>query len=318
MDFDNARQRLSGCYVTVPTLFHDDSELSLNLEGIRQHVAFLLGGGLESGNAVFLAGGAAGDFSTMTFEERVAVAGAVVEAVGGQAPVAMGAQTTSTAELRRLARAARELGADYIQVSCPYYFRHSEDDFYEYVAAAADASDIGIIVYNTFWTSTGVTLGLVGKLAEIPNVVGLKWATPFPGWMTFEQVVEAYGRRFSVIDNQMHFVTSHMLGARGFEVHVCNYWPEWGVQLVEQLNRKDYPRVQAMLTRTAQPFMKLWSQIEQEYTSGDGYLDKLCMELVGLPSSRCRPPTRDVRERYREDARRMLLQAGVPRVQGAA
>ena len=133
MDFDTARQRLCGCYVTVPTLFHDDSELSLNLEGIRRHVGFLLGGGLKSGNAVFLAGGAAGDFSTMTLEERVAVAGAVVEAVEGQAPVAMGAQTTSTAELRRLARAARDLGADYIQVSCPYYFRHSEEDFYEYV-----------------------------------------------------------------------------------------------------------------------------------------------------------------------------------------
>ncbi len=102
MDFDNARQRLCGCYVTVPTLFHDDAELSLNLEGIRRHVGFLLAGGLESGNAVFLAGGAAGDFSTMTFEERVAVAGTVVEAVAGRAPVAMGAQTTSTAELRRL------------------------------------------------------------------------------------------------------------------------------------------------------------------------------------------------------------------------
>ena len=148
MDFDNARQRLCGCYVTVPTLFHDDDELSLNLEGIGRHVSFLLAGGLESGNAVFLAGGAAGDFSTMTFEERVAVAGTVVEAVAGRAPVAMGAQTTSTSELRRLARAARDLGADYIQVSCPYYFHHSEDDFYEYVAAAAEASHVGIIVYT--------------------------------------------------------------------------------------------------------------------------------------------------------------------------
>ena len=318
MDFDKARRRLSGCYVTVPTLFHDDAELSLNLEGIRRHVGFLLGGGLKSGNAVFLAGGAAGDFSTMTFEERVVVAKTVVEAVEGRAPVAMGAQTTSTAELRRLAQAARDLGADYIQVSCPFYFGHSEEDFYEYVVAAAEAADVGIIVYNTFWTSTGVSLGLVGRLAEIPNVVGLKWATPHPNWMSFEQVVQAYGRRFSVIDNQMHFVASHILGARGFEVHVCNYWPEWGARLIEQMKRKDYPEVQDMLTRAAQPFMKLWSQIEQEYTSGDGYLDKLCMELVGLPSSRCRPPTRDVRERYREAARRMLLQAGVPRVQGAA
>ena len=318
MDFEKARQRLAGCYVTVPTLFRDDTALSLNLDGIRRHVGFLLEGGLNNRNAVFLAGGAAGDFSTMTFEERLAVAAAVVEAVEGRVAVAMGAQTTSTMELRRLARAARDLGADYIQVSCPFYFQHSEEDFYEYAAAAAEASDVGIIVYNTFWTSTGVSTAMVGKLAEIPNVVGLKWATPHPGWMTFEQVVQAFSPRFSVIDNQMHFVASHMLGARGFEVHVCNYWPEWGARLIEQLDRKNYLQVQDVLSQAAQPFMKLWMKIEQEYTGGDGYLDKLCLELVGLPSSRCRPPTRDVRKRYREEARQMLIEAGVPRVRRQA
>jgi hypothetical protein len=45
--------------------------------------------------------------------------------------------------------------------------------------------------------------------------------------------------------------------------------------------------------------------------------DKLCMELVGLPSSRCRSPTRDIREKYRERARAMLIEAGTPNVIGA-
>ena len=57
--------------------------------------------------------------------------------------------------------------------------------------------------------------------------------------------------------------------------------------------------------------MRLWEEMER-YTSGDGYLDKLCMELVGLPSSRCRPPTRDVRDRYRAKARAMLATIGAP------
>ena len=60
---------------------------------------------------------------------------------------------------------------------------------------------------------------------------------------------------------------------------------------------------------------ELWVDIEN-YTGGDGYLDKLCMELVGLPSSRNRPPTRDVRHLYREKARQMLIAAGVPNVVG--
>ena len=58
-------------------------------------------------------------------------------------------------------------------------------------------------------------------------------------------------------------------------------------------------------------------EIERDFTSGDGYLDKLCMELVGLDSSRCRPPTRDIRALYRERARAMLLESGAPRVSAA-
>jgi hypothetical protein len=68
------------------------------------------------------------------------------------------------------------------------------------------------------------------------------------------------------------------------------------------------------MVEEAMPFYKLWVRIEKEFTSGDGYLDKLCMELIGLPSSRCRPPTRDIRDAYRLAARRMMLETRVPRL----
>jgi len=97
-------------------------------------------------------------------------------------------------------------------------------------------------------------------------------------------------------------------------VHLCNYWPEWGIKLLDRLEARDYTEVQRMMVQEAMPFYKLWVEIEKGFTSGDGYLDKLCMELVGLDSSRCRPPTRDVRPLYREKARRMMLASGVPGV----
>jgi hypothetical protein len=99
-------------------------------------------------------------------------------------------------------------------------------------------------------------------------------------------------------------------------VHLCNYWPEWGIRLLERLGARDYAEVQRMMVEEAMPFYKLWVEIERDYTSGDGYLDKLCMELVGLDSSRCRPPTRDVRHLYRDRARQMLVDTGVPDVIG--
>jgi dihydrodipicolinate synthase/N-acetylneuraminate lyase len=313
MDSERAKRRLQGCYITVPTMFRDP-ELELDVAATRRNVRFLIERGIDARYGTLLAGGAAGDFSAMTFDERVEVAEAVVAEADGRVPVAMGAQTTSTLDLKRLARAAAAIGAEFIQVSCPFYFAHTEGDFYEYVAEAAAAADIGIIIYNTFWTSAGVSFRMVEKLIEIPNVVGLKWACPRTDAMEFEDVVSTFAGRLTIIDNHLMFAQSHMLGARAFEVHLCNYWPEWGIRLIDHLEAGRYRDAQLALVREAMPFYKLWVEIEKSYTSGDGYLDKLCMELIGLDSSRCRPPTRDVRALYRERCRRMLLETGVPGV----
>ena len=72
--------------------------------------------------------------------------------------------------------------------------------------------------------------------------------------------------------------------------------------------------MQRALVREAMPFYKLPVEVERTFASGDGYLDKLCMKVIGLDSSRCRPPTRDVRELWRERGRQMLTQTGVPGV----
>ena len=317
MSTDHLKKLLEGCYVTIPTPFADTEGMPINEAALRAYLRFLIDSGLNADNATFLAGGAAGDFSTMSFDERCQVAEIVIGEVAGRVPVAMGAQTTSTLELKRLAKAARRLGASFIQVSCPFYFTHTEGDFEEYVRAAAEAEpELGIIVYNTFWTSQNLSFGMIERLAGIPNIVGLKWATPRTDAMEFEDVVSHFSDRFTIIDNNLLFAHSAMpaLGARAFEVHNCNFWPEWGIKLVNEVRSGNYTEIARMLVQEAMPFYKLWVEIEKSYTSGDGYLDKLCMELVGLPSSRCRPPTRDVRDIYREKTREMLIRIGAPRV----
>jgi dihydrodipicolinate synthase/N-acetylneuraminate lyase len=143
-------------------------------------------------------------------------------------------------------------------------------------------------------------------------VIGLKWACPRSDAMEFEDVVSTFAGRLTVIDNHLMFAMSHMLGARAFEVHLCNYWPEWGIRLIDNLEAGRYLEVQTALVKEAMPFYKLWVEIERTFTSGDGYLDKLCMELIGLPSSRCRPPTRDIRQSYRQAAMTMMRATGVP------
>ena len=79
MSQEELKKRLEGCYVTVPTPFADTQDLPVNESALRSYVRFLIDAGLTERYATLLAGGAAGDFSTMTFDERVRVAEIVVD-----------------------------------------------------------------------------------------------------------------------------------------------------------------------------------------------------------------------------------------------
>ena len=315
MNYENLKKKLEGCYVTVPTPFKDINNLPLNFDALKDYVEFLLGNGLDRENCTLLFGGAAGDFSAMSFEERTSLAIEGSKIVNGRVPIALGGQTTNTQELEKLAIIAKDYGYDFLQVSCPFYFQHTEDDFIEYIRAASEAaSEVGIILYNTFWTSTSVSNQLIERIKDLQNIVGLKWATPRTDAMEFEDVTSTYSGRFTIIDNNLFFPYSAMkpLNATAFEVHMCNFWPEWGAKLINEVKNKNFEEIARMMVEEAMPFYKLWVEIETNYTSGDGYLDKLCMELAGLPSSRCRPPTRDVREKYRQRTLDYMKKIKVP------
>ena len=315
MDYEILKKKLEGCYVTVPTPFKDIKNLPLNFDALEEYVEFLLGNGLETNNCTLLFGGAAGDFSAMSFDERSALALEGSKIVNGRVPIALGGQTTNTHELEKLAGIAKDYGYDFLQVSCPFYFQHTEDDFIDYIISASKAANgVGIILYNTFWTSTSVSNQLIERIKDLPNIVGLKWATPRTDAMEFEDVTSTYSDRFTIIDNNLFFPYSAMkpLNAKAFEVHMCNFWPEWGAKLINEVKNKKFEEIARMMVEEAMPFYKLWVEIETNYTSGDGYLDKLCMELAGLPSSRCRPPTRDVRKKYRKRTLEYMKKIKVP------
>jgi 4-hydroxy-tetrahydrodipicolinate synthase len=310
MDREKTATWLTGCYIPLPTMLRD-GDLELNLPAMRKHVRFLLEGGVRRGNGVLLVCGAAGDFTTLTTDERLRIVEAVVEEAAGKVGVVLGAQSTSLREVVALARGAARLGAVAIQVGPPYYHVHSDDDVYEFLAAAGDAADIGLVVYTTYWQYR-LSLDLIGRLADLPSVAGLKWAAP--SVYEYERGVRLFAKKRLLIDNQLQFVLSHTLGARAINVHPSNYWPEWGARLWELLETGKYREAQEEISQVLAPYYDLAYEI-MKFTGGEGHLDKLCLELVGLDSSRSRPPIRDIRPGFREKTRAMLKSCGVPRCQ---
>ena len=141
--------------------------------------------------------GSTGESATLTHEEHVEVVKHVVRVARGRVPVIAGTGSNSTAEAIRLTRGAEEAGADGALMISPYYNRPTQDGIYRHYAAVAEATKLPLIVYNIPGrTASNIAPETIGRLARIPNVVGVKEATG-----SLAQVVEtiaAAGPDFAV------------------------------------------------------------------------------------------------------------------------
>jgi 4-hydroxy-tetrahydrodipicolinate synthase len=122
--------------------------------------------------------GSTGESATLTHEEHVEVVKHVVRVARGRVPVIAGTGSNSTAEAIRLTRGAEEAGADGALLISPYYNRPTQDGIYRHYAAVAEATKLPLIVYNIPGrTASNIAPETIGRLARIPNVVGVKEAT---------------------------------------------------------------------------------------------------------------------------------------------
>ncbi len=152
---------------------------------------------------------------------------------------------------------------------------------------------------------------LLERLLQIPQLAAVKLASP--SGSEFDAFLRQFAGRTCVIDNQLEFIKSHTLGARAINLHPANWYPAWALKFWNLLETRQYFEAQQEMSRVVGACYDLYGEIGK-YTGGEGHLDKMCLELIGFDSSRCRPPVREVRDRFREQVRRMLLETGVPGV----
>ena len=300
--------QLRGCFLAVPTLYDDD--LSLNLDGMRQHVHFMIENGMRHGNATLLVNGAGGEFPVLSIEERKQTAETVVRAAEGRISIIVGAQTLGTREAIEIARHAQGIGATALQVSPPFYYPPTDDDVYEHFAAIADAAPkIGIVVYTTFWLGYRPSLEMVERLIDIPQVAAVKWSSP--DILEYQLLLRRFADRIGVIDNQLLPVFTRLMGGSGVNLHPALFWPEWGVRLWGLLENRQWEKAQHEINRVLLPYYEIIQEIAA-VTGGEGHIDKLGLELIGLPGGRNRPPTRPLPPFFKERMREYLLGIGAP------
>ncbi len=122
--------------------------------------------------------GTTGETATLSHDEHRRVVELCVATAAGRVPVIAGAGSNATDEAIELVRHAKTVGADGALVVTPYYNRPSQEGLYAHYAAINAAVQLPVIVYNVpARTSVDIADATLGRLAQLPNIVGIKDAT---------------------------------------------------------------------------------------------------------------------------------------------
>ncbi|MES1195652.1 MAG: 4-hydroxy-tetrahydrodipicolinate synthase [Steroidobacter sp.] len=164
-------QQLGGSIVALVTPMRSDG--AVDNEALDKLVEFHVANGTNAIVAV----GTTGESPTLSVTEHIGVVKRVVQSVKGRVPVLAGTGANATTEAIEWTQMARDVGADACLIVTPYYNKPSQEGLYLHYKAVATAVSIPIVLYNVPGR-TGVDLKpeTVQRLAEIPNIVGLKEA----------------------------------------------------------------------------------------------------------------------------------------------
>jgi 4-hydroxy-tetrahydrodipicolinate synthase len=161
-----------GSMVALVTPMNDDG--SLDFDALKRLIDFHV----DNGTDAIVAVGTTGESPTLDMDEHCEVIRRSVEYARGRVPVIAGTGANSTSEAIELTRCAEQAGANACLLVTPYYNKPTQEGLYRHHRAVAEAVSIAQILYNVPGrTAVDMQPETVERLAQIPNIVGIKEAT---------------------------------------------------------------------------------------------------------------------------------------------
>jgi len=162
----------TGSLVAIVTPMFEDGRL--DLDALKKLIDFHVDAGTDGIVIV----GTTGESPTVNVDEHCLLIKTTVEYVAKRVPVIAATGANSTAEAIELTAKAKSLGADACLLVAPYYNKPSQEGLYQHFKAVAEAVAIPQILYNVPGrTGCDLSNDTVVRLAQVPNIVGIKDAT---------------------------------------------------------------------------------------------------------------------------------------------
>ena len=163
---------IKGSIVAIVTPMHEDG--SLDWDAFRALIDFHV----EQGTDGIVVVGTTGESPTVDLDEHESLIAEAVRHAAMRIPIIAGTGANSTREAIELASFSKRAGAYASLTVVPYYNRPTQEGMYQHFKAIAEAVEMPHILYNVPGrTVADMNNDTVLRLAQIPNIVGIKDAT---------------------------------------------------------------------------------------------------------------------------------------------
>lgn len=275
---------------------------SLDLPGLRKHIDFLLG---HRVHGIFVLG-TTGEFYALDDGEKQAVIAEAVAHCRGRSPVYAGTGAETTREVVRLTKLAEREGVAGVSVITPYFLKPTQAEMIAHFRAVAESVSIPVLLYNNPATCAGVNLEpeTVAKLAELPNVVGIKDSSGDMQQM-LELLKVTDRTKFAVLNGRDTLILAALtFGAAGAIPSCSNITPDVCVGLYDAVKAGDAAAAEKFQARIALLRMAF------PLATGNGAA-KEAMALLGRPAGPSRMPISPMSAANRDKLKGVLHAAGL-------
>ena len=164
--------KFRGTFTVMVTAFDNNGRIDLDAQA--RFTEWQVGNGIHG----LIPLGSTGEFLSMSFSERKAIAECVIKTVNGRVPVLVGAGAESTEEVIDNVEMAENLGADGTMIIPPFYSTPTSMELLKHFERISQSATKPIMLYNNPATSNvDLTPDLVADLSHFQHIDYIKEST---------------------------------------------------------------------------------------------------------------------------------------------
>lgn len=271
-------KKFYGTGVALITPFTNED--TVDFTALKNLIEYVIAGGVD----FIVVFGTTGEPVTLSAREKAEVLEFVYQQVNERKPIVVGCGGNNTAEVAEAVAAIDSTKFDAVLSVVPYYNKPNQRGIFEHYRQVAAASKLPVIAYNVpSRTGCNIEANTAIKIAnEIPNVIGLKEASPSVEQFTY--IKRSIPREFLLISGDDSIVLPHMsLGACGAISVTANAQPRLYSDMIRLCLEQNY--AEALETH-----LKLIEFTDSLFTEGSPAGVKAALQHLGIVHNNLRLP----------------------------